>query len=162
MPDWITTIFGSASGEVSALQMSARATIIVVYGLAMIRLFGRRIFGRWTAIDVLLSVLIGSNLSRALTGNSPLLTTLIATTWLMILYWGVVKLAMHSDTVSRIVKGRASLLVEDGRVDWDEMRRHGLGKRDLREAMREQGVNDFDRVHIARLERDGNITIESN
>lgn len=161
MQDALTAIFGSESSDISPWQMSARATVILVYGLAMIRLFGRRIFGRWTAIDVLLSVLIGSNLSRALTANSPLLPTLIATTWLLLLYWAVVKLAIRSDTVSRLVKGRSNLLVEDGEVNWDEMHRHGFGRRDLREALREKGVTEFETVRTVRLERDGKITVET-
>ena len=64
-------------------------------------------------------------------------------------------------TVSRIVKGRADLLVVDGKIDWQAMRRHGIGERDLYEAMREQGVAELEGVRAARLERDGNITVES-
>jgi hypothetical protein len=80
--DLMNTLFGE-TGNVTALQECARAILILAYGLAILRLAGRRIFGRWSALDIIVSIIVGSNLSRALTGNAPLLGTIAATTVLI-------------------------------------------------------------------------------
>ncbi|MGH8291183.1 MAG: hypothetical protein ACREV7_19635 [Steroidobacteraceae bacterium] len=36
------------------------------------RLAGRRTFARWSALDMIVSIIMGSSLSRALTGAAPL------------------------------------------------------------------------------------------
>lgn len=63
-----TLLFGSL-GHVSWLQECARAAVIFAYGLVLVRVAGRRVFGKWAALDIIVSVIVGSNLSRALTGK---------------------------------------------------------------------------------------------
>ena len=76
------TVFG-VEHNVSLAQECARAVLIFFYGLALLRLTGRRTFAHWSALDVLLSIIIGSNLSRALTGSVPLAGTLLASALLV-------------------------------------------------------------------------------
>lgn len=159
MQEWLTTIFGSSDGDVNGLQMCARGTLIFLYGLIAIRLVGRRIFGRWAAADLVLSVLVGSNLSRALTGNAPLFDTIFGTTFLLILYWAIVKAAYHWNWASDIFKGQAVTLVEGGEIDWEAMRRYAIGNRDLEEALHGEGCHDLDGVRQVRLERNGDINV---
>src|SRR5918911_1718831 len=98
--DWVATIFGE-TGHVSALQECARAGLIFVYGLAIVRLLGRRIFGKWAALDIIVSIVVGSNLSRALTGNASLFGTILANTILMVLHWVLAHLSALRPALSR-------------------------------------------------------------
>lgn len=81
-----TYLFGP-QGHPLWWQECARAALIFAYGLALVRIAGRRVFGKWSALDIIVSVIVGSNLSRALTGSAPLFGTLAATTLLMALHW---------------------------------------------------------------------------
>jgi uncharacterized membrane protein YcaP (DUF421 family) len=47
---------------------------------------GRRAFKRFATIDIILSVLIGSNLSDAFFGNASFLPTPVATTAMVVVY----------------------------------------------------------------------------
>ena len=161
MQDLAAVVFGTSSNDVGPLQMSARAVVLLAYGLALVRIFGPRIFGRWSPLDLVLSVLIGSNLSRALTGNAPLLATMVATTVLIGIYWVLARLAIDAAWVSWLVKGRQVVLIKDGQVDWDELRRQGLGPRDLEEALHSEGHETPEGVRRAWLERNGDISILS-
>lgn len=145
-------------GNITAWQMSIRAIFIFIYGLLLLRIAGRRIFQRSAALDIILAVLIGSNLSRALTGNAPFLPTLAATTVLVVVYWILAYAAFCWSWVGWLVKGRTTQLVADGRIDWRPMRRYGLTKRELDEAMREEGIDALERVKAAYMERDGHIS----
>lgn len=59
----------------SAGQECLRSIAVFAFGLALVRLAGRRMFCKWSAIDIIVSIMIGSNLSRAITGSAPFLGT---------------------------------------------------------------------------------------
>ncbi|HUF57712.1 MAG TPA: YetF domain-containing protein [Thermohalobaculum sp.] len=155
----MSQVFGDSTNTIGSWQMTARAVVVLAYGLAVVRIFGRRIFGKWSPLDVILSVLIGSNLSRALTGNSPLLATLVSTTLLLALYWSLARLSRRVRWISWLVKGREVVLIRDGQIDWKEMSRHNLGPHDLDEALHGEGYESAEQVRIARLERNGDINM---
>lgn len=118
--DWLNTlheIIGSDDGSLTWWQMTTRAGLIFFVGLALIRLFGQRALGRQTVLDVILAIVIGSNLSRAATGNAPFVPTITATTGLVLLYWTLDQLAARWHLASWLVKGGVVQLVRDGKMD---------------------------------------------
>lgn len=152
-------LIGSDAESITWWQMSIRAAIILVYAIALYRLVPRRAFGNSAAIDIALMVIVGSCLSRALTGTVPLLPTLAAVAVFAALYTALSWAAPRSDWVSKLAKGRPLLLVKDGDVDWKAMRRAQLGHRDLTEKLRQNGVARIEDVAEAHLERDGSFSV---
>lgn len=151
-------IFGHA-GHVSWLQECARAALIFCYGLLAVRLFGRRIFGRWAALDIVVSIVIGSNLSRALTGNADLWGTLFATSFLFAVHWVLAHGAARSEYLSRILEGTPLELARDGRTDARHMHRAAVTKTDLFEALHQAGLEDTEGVRMILLEPSGKISV---
>jgi uncharacterized membrane protein YcaP (DUF421 family) len=151
-------VFGSGS-DLAWHQECARAALIFVYGLALVRIAGRRIFGRWSALDIVVSIVIGSNLSRALTGGAPLWGTLAATTLLVALHWVLARLVVSSPGFSRIVEGRPAELARHGAVRGSALGRHAVSQADLGEALRQAGVEDIAAARIVTLEPSGKITV---
>lgn len=111
--EWFEAVFGRQH-EMTAAQECARAVLVLTYGLVVLRAAGRRIFGKWSALDIIVSIIVGSNLSRAMTGGAPLLGTLAATTLLIGLHWVLARLAAVSPAFGRIVEGGAITLAVDG------------------------------------------------
>ncbi len=146
-------IFG-VQGHVGAGQECARAALIFVYGLALIRISGRRTFGKWSALDVIVSVTAGSALSRALTGNAPLWGTLAAAAVLIALHWIVARGVSRSPRLSRWVEGSAVLIARNGQLDEEARRRHSISHADIGEALRRKG--------IASVAEAGHVTLEPN
>jgi uncharacterized membrane protein YcaP (DUF421 family) len=104
--------------------------------------------------------MIGSVMSRAITGSSALLATWIAGLVLIILHWLLATLSYHVDWFGPLVKGHPLLLVEDGQVRRAAMREGGVSRMDLEQAMRESGSEpDPAGVQLAYLERDGSISV---
>jgi uncharacterized membrane protein YcaP (DUF421 family) len=156
--DLMNTLFGE-TGNVTALQECARAILILAYGLAILRLAGRRIFGRWSALDIIVSIIVGSNLSRALTGNAPLLGTIAATTVLIGLHWLLARLAAHYLPLSRILEGRSIELGRGGEIDRPKTTRNAVTEADLNEALRQAGIEEVGRTAKITLEPSGKITV---
>lgn len=141
-------------------QMGARAVLIYIITLIIVRLGKKRLFGKSAAMDVVLGVILGSVMSRALNGSATLLPTSIATLVLVFLHALSAKLAVLSHPIGVLLKGRPHLLVEDGTPLKDAMRRSDISDNDLEEAMRMEGkLADVEQVAEAHLERNGKISI---
>jgi len=140
-------------------QMIIRSLIVFLTGLTLLRLGARRMFGRSTPFDMVLAIIIGSILSRAITGNSPFLATLAAAAVLVLLHWSVALLSYYSDGLSLITEGAKRELVTKGEINWKAMRRGKVGKSDLFKALRMQGITDLAGVQTAYLERSGEISV---
>ena len=152
-------VFGEHGETIAWWQMCLRATLLFLYGIALLRLAGTRIFGKSVPLDIVMSVIIGSNLSRALTGNAPLVEVMAATAWLLALHWAMAQCAHRFPAFATLVKGRPHVLVKGGEIDWAAMRHEGIGMRDLETAMRDEGVGGVEEIGRATLERDGSISI---
>jgi uncharacterized membrane protein YcaP (DUF421 family) len=152
-------IFGTDSATITWWQAAARAVLILIYAVALYRIAGRRVFGRNTALDIVVYVILGSTLSRALTANAPLLPTFAATAALLAGHSGLSLLARKSGVASRLIKGTPVQLIRDARIDWRNARSVNIGEGDLNEALRLHGVGDVAAVRAAFMERNGKISI---
>lgn len=150
--------FGSGP-PIGVWQACARAALIFAFGLLIVRIAGRRIFGRWSALDIVVSIVIGSNLSRALTGNAPLWSTLLASAVLVLLHWIAAHLAARSRWLSRLVEGPAVILGRDGQVDRGTQQRWAVSVADLDQALRSAGLRDLKEAHLLVLEANGKINV---
>lgn len=139
-------------------QMGIRAFIIFFYSVLMVRLSNKRIFGKQTAFDIVLGIVLGSIFSRAITGNADFFPTLFAGLVLVVLHRFLGFLAVSS-SFGPMVKGNPKLIVEDGKFNELQMKFSSLTKKDILEALRLQtGIEDLDKVKRAYLERSGDIS----
>jgi uncharacterized membrane protein YcaP (DUF421 family) len=142
------------------LQVSLRAFVIYLGGLAILRIGENRFLGKFTAFDIILGFVLGGILSRAINGSGPLFPTLIATTLLVSLHFLLARTAFHSRRFGQIVKGMPEVLVKDGEIIRKGMRRKSLSERDLEEALRlKASLENCEQVKEARFERNGDISI---
>jgi uncharacterized membrane protein YcaP (DUF421 family) len=151
---------GLENKDINVGQMSLRALVVFVLSIAMIRIANKRFMGKNAALDVLLGIIFGSMVSRAITGNAPFLPTLAASLALVLLHWVSSAIAFRSQWFGTLVKGHDSLLVRDGEIQWEMMKKAHLTEHDLRESIRNSGEQpDVSRVASAHLERNGDISV---
>jgi len=153
----LTIVFGEGP-RITALQECARTLVIFVYGVAAVRILGRRIFGKWAALDVVVATIVGSSLSRTLTGSAPFYGTLLATGFLMVLHWLAAQAAARSGLMSRLFEGRGATLAQDGRLDRDTAKRHAVSDADIDEALHQSGAAGLSDATRVILEPSGKIT----
>src|SRR5919205_2247099 len=96
---------GIDSKEFNAAQMGLRAVLVYVVTVLMVRLAKKRFMGRATAFDVILGIMLGSIVSRAVTGNAPFLPALVATAVLLGMHWLFSSVAMQWYAFGVAVKG---------------------------------------------------------
>jgi uncharacterized membrane protein YcaP (DUF421 family) len=79
-------LIGPEDGSAEWWQLCVRAVILFAAGVAFVRIAGRRTFSQATALDIVVALVIGSNLSRAMTGKAPFLGALAASLVLVLLH----------------------------------------------------------------------------
>lgn len=157
--EYLHAFIGDSSQEINTLQMSLRAVTIFIAGLIAVRVAATRAFGKWGALDIIFAVVIGSNLSRALTGSAPFVPTLAATGVLIGLHAAMAWLAVRWSWIGRLTKGVDVQLIKDGEIDHAALRRKGLGEGDISSALRVAGYLDAGQISAAYLERNGDISV---
>lgn len=160
MLDSIHMIIGKDADTITWWQMVCRATLIFFYTLLLVRVGGRRIFGKRTSFDIVLGVILGSVMSRALTANAQFFPSVAAVTALVLLHMLLAKLAYRSRTLGYLIKGREVQLVDDGEVDREAMKRASMSERDLLEALRSSGnTTTTEGLRAVYLERSGEVSV---
>ena len=159
LTDILHSVLGDDRHDILWWQMCLRAVIVFLFGLLLVRLFARRAFGEQTPLDIVVAIVIGSDLGRAMTGNASFFPTLAATATIVVIFWIFGHCAARWRWFSRFVKGKPAKLTHGGKLDHGRMRRWGVSAGDIEEAARSSGVDDLAAIRGATLERNGKISI---
>jgi uncharacterized membrane protein YcaP (DUF421 family) len=145
MMETLHSLIGTKGHDISVIQMSLRAVLIFVLGLVIVQLAATRAFGKWSALDIILAVVVGYNLSRAMTGSMPRGD---APCYIRpgVLHGLLARSSAQCSWLSALTKGGSVNLVKVGVIDFDAMRRSGIRDGDLRMALRSAGHTDLSGV----------------
>ena len=154
-------IFGGLN-ELTPVQECARAVLIFFYGLMMLRLSGRRTFAQMSAIDLVVSIIVGSSLSRAMTGGVPFWGTLAAVAVLVALHLLLAHAVARHRGLASWVEGDPVILARDGKLLEAARLSCRISIADLEESLREQGLDGLSEIGKTRrlvLEPSGKISM---
>ncbi len=139
---------------------AVRAVVVVLALVAGIRLIGKRTVGGLNLIDLLMVLLIGNAVQNALTRSSGNLGVGLVSAGMLLLIDKVLGSYFYRHPkVEDKVFGAPAVLGTDGELDYASMRREGVRREDVEEAMREQGVSKLSEVKLVVLEDNGSISI---
>jgi uncharacterized membrane protein YcaP (DUF421 family) len=141
-------------------HMAARAVVVYAAGLVMARLGDRRFLAKASAFDVILAIVLGSVISRAITGSAPFFPSLAAGLVLVVTHLAFAAASFRFSRFGKVIKGRPRVVVRNGEILWDAMRASHFSENDLRGALRSQAhIDDLSQVAEARLERSGDVSV---
>lgn len=159
LSNMVAWLLGLAVDSPTIFQLFARCVFFYAAAVAMVRIGDKRFLGRHTAFDVILAVILGSVVSRAITDNASVLPMVAAGFMLVALHLVISKVAFRSDRFGTLVKGNARRLIRDGAVDWEAMAKSSITTEDLAGLMRaEAGTTDPSEIEAAHLERSGDVS----
>ncbi len=138
-----------------------RGLAVYFFLLLLFRLLGKRSLAQITTFDAVLLLIISEATQQAMIDNDNSMTnafllilTLLGTNYLMQL------LNIRSQTVDKILNDVPLLLIENGRVLHEPMKRVRVSEDDILEQGRAQlGLERMDQIKYAVLERGGTITV---
>ncbi|QNF33546.1 DUF421 domain-containing protein [Adhaeribacter swui] len=160
MEETFRHLIGPDSNAINWWQMCIRGSLVFFLALVLIRIGDRRIFSKNAAFDIVMSIILGSVLSRAVTGNAPFVPTIITSVALVALHWVLALVAQKHHRFGILIKGQKILLVKDGQVQEKNMRKQKITIHDLHEMLRLNGkTTKIEEVQEAYLERSGNVSV---
>lgn len=152
-------LFGTGK-DLNSLQMVCRAIISFLITLALIRIAGIRTFGKRSAFDNVIVIMLGSIFSRVVVGASPFVPTTLACLAFVLVHSLLGWLSVRSDLIGWLVKGEKASLYKNGKNNDRNMRRAMVSEKDLEESVRLSiNSDDLRDVKEILLERTGDISV---
>lgn len=149
--------FDSGSALLRTLVVGSLAYLALVL---LLRISGKRTLSKWNAFDLVVTVAFGSTLATALLSKDTTLAQgVLAFGLLVALQWSITWLSVRSATVERWVKAEPRLLLFRGQLQHDTMRHERVTERELRAAVRGQGITALEDVEAIVLETDGSFSV---
>jgi uncharacterized membrane protein YcaP (DUF421 family) len=139
-----------------ALQ-AATAALFYASLIVLTRFAGKRLSGQTTNFDLIVLITMGVVLQTAALSPGPvnaLVFVVTVFTCHKLLSWGCVK----SDALRHLVRGKARVLVRDGRIDNAALQSEGIGQTELLAGLRKLGHDKVEEVALATLEETGQIS----
>lgn len=146
----------------SYLEIIIRSAAVYFFMLIALRVFGKKELSQLNTADVILILLISNAVQNAMVGSdSSLLGGLAAATVLFTINFTLKRLMFKYKKFSDFLQEKPEILIHNGTLEFKTLSKLNITSDELREAMREHGVETFKDVKLAMLETDGNISIIS-
>ncbi|MCM3635042.1 DUF421 domain-containing protein [Paenibacillus camelliae] len=137
-----------------------RSVIAFIVLLVLTRIMGKKQLSQLTFFDYIVGITIGSiAATMSVDQNIKISNGLIS-----LIVWGLIPIllgywGLKSRAFARLTDGRPSIVVREGKVLEDEMKKNQFNINELMMMLREKGVFKLDDVEMAVLETNGELSI---
>jgi uncharacterized membrane protein YcaP (DUF421 family) len=149
--------------EVQILEKIVRPLVVYFFLLIAFRIAGKRELGQMTPFDLIVLLTISNVLQNAMIGPDNSLTGGVIGGLSLFCANGLIgRLTLHFPGVARLLEGKPTLLIEDGRIITKNLRREVMTRSELDRAIRKHELDpekDLPLIKQALLEQDGTVTI---
>ena len=144
------------------LDIILRSAAVYLFMVIALRIFGKKELSQLNTADVILILLISNSVQNAMVGSdTSLWGGLAAATVLFAINFILKKLMFRFKGLASLIQEKPEILIHDGRLDFKKLSQLNITNDELKEAMREHGIEHFKEVKLGMLEIDGNISIIS-
>jgi uncharacterized membrane protein YcaP (DUF421 family) len=155
--DWRSIIFQNWQGIVRTIVIGVLAyTTLIVF----LRISGKRTLAKLNAFDLVVTVALGSTLSAILLQESVALAEgAVALALLILMQFLVTYTSVRWPSFARFVRAEPTLLVRNGKVCQEAMKRERITESEALSAVRAGGGHDIGEVETLILESDGTLNV---
>ena len=126
----------------------------------VMKIMGKREVGQLSIFDMAVFFIISDMFSLSIEGRlSIIVKTSIATVTIVSMQLITAKLILKFNGLRDIVDGKPSLIINDGIIDQNEMRKQSYNIDDLFTQLREKDIKDISTIRYVILEGSGNLSI---
>jgi uncharacterized membrane protein YcaP (DUF421 family) len=142
-------------GRTALTGVAAYVALVVV-----LRLSGKRTLAKMSAFDLVVTIALGSTLASVITSDRlPLINGLLALALLVFLQFAVAWANVRSARFRRLVKSKPTLLLRDGVLRHDALRRARITPDEVLAALRSAGMRRLGEAGAVVLEADGSLSV---
>lgn len=137
-----------------------RTIILYIFVVFVMRVMGKRQIGELQPFELVIAIMLSELAAVPMQDTGiPLRNGLIPIFTLMLLEISISIISLKFESVRKIVCGKPSILIKNGRVLEDEMRKQRFNINDLMEELRISGYFNISDIEYAILETNGKLSI---
>jgi uncharacterized membrane protein YcaP (DUF421 family) len=141
------------------VQIIVRSLALFLFVWIVSRGMGRKELSELSSFELILLIVMGDLIQQGVTGDDRSVTgAMLAVATFAILTVTFSYLSFRSRRVARITEGRPVIILRDGRLFEDIISVERLTVDEVKDAAREQGIADLERVRLGVLESDGKFS----
>ncbi|HZW99064.1 MAG TPA: YetF domain-containing protein [Trueperaceae bacterium] len=142
------------------MESVIRVVIVYLFVLFALRLLGKREFGQFSALELVMLMLIPDIVAPGIVREDFSLTTaLVAVSTVMLLVVVTSMLAHVSKRAERAVTPMPTVLLFDGNLYSSAMNKERISAEEILQVAHQTGIETLDQVKWAILQSDGRIAI---
>ena len=142
-------------------ELIARALIIYLFLLVVLRLTGKRQVGQLAPFDFVLLLVLSNAVQNAMNaGDNTVTAGFILVLTLIVLNVGIANLAWRSRRLEALLEGKPRVLIHNGRLQVRLLAREKITRHELMAALRDAGIPKIEDVGVAVLETTGHISVQ--
>ena len=135
---------------------------LLMYGVILLifRLMGKREIGELSVLDLVVFVMLGEMAVVAIEQHTdPIMNTLVPMAMLLLIQLGMAFASLKSRRFRRLVDGTPSVMIRNGKIDENMMKKHRYNFDDLLMQLRTKDIDNIADVEFAILETSGELSI---
>ena len=141
------------------LEKILRPVVVYAFLVVSLRLSGKRELVQLNPFDLVVLLTLSNTVQNAIIGDDNSVTGgLIGATSLLVVNYLVVRFLYSHQRLDQIVEGRADVLIENGQIKEDRLKRELITMAQLEAAARKQGFESLGEVHHCILEPGGTLS----
>jgi len=144
------------------LEKLLRPVVVYLVLVLLLRLFGKRELAQLNPFDLVVLLSLSNTVQNAIIGDDNSVTGgIIGAFSLLAINWLVVRVLFRSPRLTRILEGRAAILVRNGQIDLKALARESLSREELLAVIHKQGFEHIHEVRRCELEPNGSFYVEA-
>ncbi|TAK90971.1 MAG: DUF421 domain-containing protein [Burkholderiaceae bacterium] len=142
-------------------ELILRALLTYGFMIVLLRITGKRQVGQLAPFDLVLLLILSNAVQNSINGgDNSLIGGFISALALVAANYTLSFLTYRSKRIAALIEGRPQVLVHNGHLYTEVMRKEKLTQHELDAALRAAGVSCIDHVHFAILENNGQISVQ--
>lgn len=145
--------------DVPILEKMIRPIIVYFFLVIGLRLAGKRELAQLNPFDLIVLLTLSNTVQNAIIGSDNSVSGgLIGAATLLAVNYIVVRFLFKHERLDRLVEGAADVLIEDGKIKHDRLKKELITLTELESAAHKQGFGSLDEVNRAALEPGGTFS----
>lgn len=146
--------------SIPILEIVIRTVVVYIAVLVLLRVAGKRELGQMSVADLVVIIVIANAVQNSMNGGDASLTGgIVAAATLVGVNLVVDRFGSRIPVIGHYVKEAPTLVMQDGILLEENMKKEHIDRSDIEMAAREHGLADLSEVSEAVLEPDGSISI---
>ncbi len=144
------------------LEKILRPIIVYLCLVAFLRMFGKRELAQLNPFDLVVLLSLSNTVQNAIIGDDNTVTGgVIGAFSLLTVNWVVTRALFRAPKLTGAIEGDETVLIRNGVVDWEAMKKEALTELELMTVLHKQGLGDYSDVKKCVLEPSGNFYVEA-